>query len=103
MLRCAFNEAIFDSGSIKRALGHLQVIIQQVLDKPETAISAISILPAAELQQVVHEWNKTSKDYPSDEPYNKLFEQQVRRNPEAIAVRFGGSELTDSTNDIFKA
>jgi amino acid adenylation domain-containing protein len=94
VLRCAFNEAIFDSGSIKRALGHLQVIIQQVLDKPETAISAISILPAAELQQVVHEWNKTSKDYPSDEPYNKLFEQQVRRNPEAIAVRFGGSELT---------
>jgi len=76
-LKCSFNEAIFDRAAVRRLLGHLQVILEQVVEKPETRISQISILSPAEVQQVVHDWNKTSRDYPSDQSYNKLFEQQV--------------------------
>ena len=42
----------------------------------------------------MHEWNDTTAAYATDEPYNRLFEQQVERTPDAIAVVCGSRQLT---------
>ena len=40
------------------------------------------------------EWNETKRDYPKDKCVHQLFEEQVKRTPEAVAVVFEEQELT---------
>jgi len=42
----------------------------------------------------VLEWNQTESDYPRDKCIHQLFEEQVVRTPEAVAVSFGEKQLT---------
>src|SRR6266849_4438281 len=48
----------------------------------------LSMLPAAERQQVLYEWNDTKTEFPGDKCIHELFEEQVGCTPEAVAVAF---------------
>lgn len=50
-------------------------------------------LTLSQRKQVLYEWNDTRADYP-DACVHELFEQQVARNPDAIAVIGGGKSLS---------
>ncbi len=52
------------------------------------------MLPAAERQQLLVDWNNTAADYPRDKCIHQLFEEQVERTPDAVAVEFEGQSLT---------
>ncbi|MEH1861785.1 MAG: amino acid adenylation domain-containing protein [Nostoc sp.] len=51
-------------------------------------------LAEAERYQLLVEWNKTQSNYPIDKCIHQLFEEQVERTPEAVAVEFEGEQLT---------
>ena len=40
------------------------------------------------------EWNHTERDYPQDKCVHQLFEEQVERTPESVALVFEGQSLT---------
>lgn len=48
----------------------------------------------AEVDLVVHGWNDTAVDFPHDGPVHLLFEEQARRQPDAVAVRWRGGTMT---------
>ena len=52
------------------------------------------MLPDAELQQVMHGWNDMAMPYDRSAAVHKMFEAQVARTPDAVAVRFGDDALT---------
>lgn len=52
------------------------------------------ILPEADRNRVLVEWNLTFRDFAQDSCVHELFEAQVRRNPEAVAVVFQGQVLS---------
>jgi non-ribosomal peptide synthetase component F len=43
---------------------------------------------------LLRDWNDTKTDYPLEQGFPQLFEQQVSRTPDAIAVRFNDRQLT---------
>jgi amino acid adenylation domain-containing protein len=45
-------------------------------------------------RQLLNEWNNTQADYPLTECFPQLFEQQVARTPNAVAVIFNQQQLT---------
>nr|VFJ54095.1 MAG: AMP-binding enzyme [Candidatus Kentron sp. FM] len=51
-------------------------------------------LSAAERHKILVEWNDTQTDYPRDKCIHQLFEAQVERAPDAMAVVFEGQQLT---------
>ncbi len=51
-------------------------------------------LSAAERHKILVEWNNTQTDYPKDKCIHQLFEAQVQRTPNAIAVVFEDQQLT---------
>nr|WP_318246621.1 AMP-binding protein [Rhizobium sp. T1473] len=55
---------------------------------------ALDILPSDERTYLLEELNRTDADYPSDLCIHELFEQQVRRTPEAVAVVHEGEALS---------
>ena len=54
----------------------------------------INILDDARYQQILYEWNKTEQDYPKDKTIHKLFEEQVLKTPNNIAVVYEDNKLT---------
>lgn len=54
----------------------------------------INILSEARYQQIVYEWNKTDKPYPKDKTIHQLFEEQVEKTPNNIALVYENVSLT---------
>lgn len=57
-------------------------------------VSEFPLLTESERHQLLVEWNKTQTVYPEDKSIHELFEAQVERTPEAVAVIFEGQQLT---------
>ena len=89
-----YNTDLFDAATIRRMLGHFEVLLGGIVANPDQRLSELPILTAAERQQILVEWNNTKRDYPNDECIHDLFEAQVERTPDTVAVVFEGEQLT---------
>ncbi len=77
---------LFDAPTITRMLGHFQTLLEGVVANPDQSLLALPLLTAEERRQLLVEWNATQTDYPFDRLAHQLFEAQVERAPDAIAV-----------------
>ncbi len=73
------------------ALRHLVSALQQA---PTTPLQAVSIVPAAERQTILVDFNATARDYPSHLTVSQLFEAQALAHPEAVAAVQGSLSLS---------
>ncbi|KGV65629.1 amino acid adenylation domain protein [Burkholderia pseudomallei MSHR3964] len=85
----AFSHAEVDNIGT-RIGGLLDALIEHHDDMP---VGMLPLLDEAERKQVVYEWNATERDYPIEQCIHQLFEAQVDRKPEAIALTFDGQRL----------
>jgi amino acid adenylation domain-containing protein len=95
-LMLKYETARFDAGIINRMFGHLETILTNIIANPTQRLSEISLLTKAEQDQLLVEWNNTAADYPLDKCIHQLFEEQVEKTPDAIAVKFEDQQLTYS-------
>ena len=72
----------------------LETIIDKHYKEPEQSISRLQILPEDELNKILYDWNDTDVEYPEDKTIHQLFEEQVDRTPDSIAVIFEDQSLT---------
>jgi amino acid adenylation domain-containing protein/non-ribosomal peptide synthase protein (TIGR01720 family) len=89
-----YNAELFESASIRRILGHLQTLLENLIANPDQCISTLPLLTEPERHQLLVEWNDTKTDFPFDKCIHQLFEEQVERSPDAIAVVFEEEQLT---------
>ncbi|MFA8322960.1 amino acid adenylation domain-containing protein, partial [Burkholderia pseudomallei] len=85
----AFSHAEVDNIGT-RIGGLLDALIEHHDDMP---VGMLPLLDEAERKQVVYAWNATERDYPIEQCIHQLFEAQVDRKPEAIALTFDGQRL----------
>ncbi|MEH2084715.1 MAG: non-ribosomal peptide synthase/polyketide synthase [Nostoc sp.] len=89
-----YNTDLFDASTIERMTGHFVTLLEGIIANPDEQISQLPLLTLSEQQQLLVEWNDTSVDYSIDRCIHQLFEEQVARTPDAIAVTFGNQQLT---------
>ena len=82
----SYNTDIYDQDSIQRMMRHYQVLLEQVVADPDKPVSAYELLTPEERQQLLFDWNATAVAYPGEQSIQALFEAQVARTPEAVAV-----------------
>jgi amino acid adenylation domain-containing protein len=61
---------------------------------PAKPIRALEILPLSERRQLLYEWNDTKTAFPADKCVHELFEEQVKKSPEAVALAFENEFLS---------
>ena len=74
--------------------GHFQTLLEAIVADPDQSIATLPILTEAERHQILVEWNDTAADYPKDKCIHQLFEEQVERTPDAIALEFEDKQIT---------
>ena len=89
-----YNSGLFNRLTIKRLISHFQILLESIVKNPKQSISQLPILTEREKHQLLVEWNDTNTDYPQDKCIHQLFEEQVNRTPDAIAVSFQDQNLT---------
>src|SRR6202012_5893266 len=86
----------FERSTIERYLGYFRNLLQAMVADDAVTIDRLPLLPAAEREQLLYEWNDTAVEYPSDKCIHELFEQQVEKTPDATAVVFEDATLSYS-------
>jgi amino acid adenylation domain-containing protein len=89
-----YNTDLFNDDTIARLLGHYQTLLEGVAADPDRRISVLPLLTEAERYRLLSEWNNTASEYPRGKCVHELFEEQVARRPDAIALVVEEEHLT---------
>jgi non-ribosomal peptide synthetase component F len=95
-LRGGFEYAsdLFDHATIERLAGHFETLLQAIVADPSRKLSELALLSQDERHKLVVEWNDTAADYPRDKCIHTLFEEQVGKTPDCLAVCDEDTQLT---------
>ena len=89
-----YNIDIFDASTIKRMMQHFENLLQQIVVDTEIGISQLSLMSEEERRQVLVEWNNTEAEYPQDRTVISLFEEQIEKCSDAIAIESDGEPIS---------
>lgn len=89
-----YSTDLFDRPTISRMSEHFLRLLEGIAANPDCPISRLPLLTDRERHQLIVEWNATETEYPRGNCVHQLFEQQVERLPEAVAVIFGDQRQT---------
>jgi len=93
-LTFAYNGLLFEEETIKRLAGQFQTLLASALSQPDVAADELNLLTDREREQLLVEFNDTRRDYPKESAIHHLFEQQVERTPNHIALVYEEQQLT---------
>ena len=89
-----FNTDLFSDSTIARFIMHYQTLLEGLVADTEQAVTQVLFLTDAEQHQLSMEWNPPISQAESGICIHDLFEAQVARTPEAIALVFEEHALT---------
>ncbi|RCJ21836.1 non-ribosomal peptide synthetase [Nostoc minutum NIES-26] len=89
-----YNTDLFDAETIQRMVGHFQTLVAGITSNPKQQLSDLPLLTEPEKHQILEEWNNTQTYYPHDKCIHQLFEAQVEKTPDAIALIFQDQQLS---------
>ncbi|MCK4258836.1 MAG: amino acid adenylation domain-containing protein [Halanaerobiales bacterium] len=89
-----YKKKLFKRETIERLGYHFIKILEEVVANPEIHLFEIEILTVKEKNQLLYEFNNTITEYPNDQTIHHLFEKQVEKMPENIAIVFETNELS---------
>ena len=89
-----YDGDLFTPERITRMVGHFQTLLKGIVANPQQTVGELPLLTESEEQQLLVEWNQTQTSYPDHYCIHQLFEEQVVKIPDAIAVIDGEKSLT---------
>jgi amino acid adenylation domain-containing protein len=93
-LNLQYNTDIFSAGTIERVATHLIRLFDQLGRQQDTPVLQLDYLAEEEKQQLLHQFNPSAIDYPSDQTIVELFEAQVAQTPDKVALIYEATSLT---------
>ncbi|RKG93765.1 type I polyketide synthase [Corallococcus terminator] len=101
-LRIAYCAALWKRETVERYARYFGAVLDAIEgdparplgELPPLRIQEVSLLSEEEQRQLLLEWNDTAVDFPREQCVHELFEAQVERTPDAVALIFGQEQLT---------
>ena len=94
-IKINFDQQRFARASVRRILEQLTSLLDDFAADPSRPLSAYSLLSSDEKQRFLVDFNQTVVPQ-LNKNIVELFEEQVAKSPDAIALRFQGESLTYS-------
>ncbi|MDB5136023.1 MAG: amino acid adenylation protein [Mucilaginibacter sp.] len=94
LLKIEYAADLYLEGTIKRMAGHYHQLLDSIIKDPHKSIGALPILTPTEMHDVLVKFNNTLSTYPAKKTIVNLFEEQVLKTPENIALRQQSLTLT---------
>jgi non-ribosomal peptide synthetase component F len=87
---------LFKETTIRRWIAHFETLLGDMVagDEMEQPVAALELLAPAQRQQLLESFNDTAAPYPQQRCIHQLFEEQVERTPDAVALVLEDRQLT---------
>ena len=85
---------LFDATTIERLSRHFEVLLEGIVANPDQRIGELPLLTEQEQHQILVAWNSTTTALPNGKCVHKLFEDQVERTPDAIALVYEDQQVS---------
>lgn len=89
-----FSRDLFETTRMQRLAGHLEQLIAGALNDPDHSLLSLPLLTEAEQHQLLAAWNESYEHNPPPQRIERLFEAQVERTPNSIALWCRGKQVS---------
>lgn len=89
-----FNEALGQRNAVQRMCESFQVLLESVVRGWEGTVDRMPLLSGDERHRLICRWNSTSRKYPAHVTLQGMFDEQVRKTPDAVAVIYESRTVT---------
>jgi amino acid adenylation domain-containing protein/FkbM family methyltransferase len=80
---------MYSEARMGRMVRHLEEILREVgRGGGRERIGELGLMGEGEREQILVQWNQTATDYPREKCVHELFEENVERRPQAVAVSY---------------
>jgi tyrocidine synthetase-3 len=93
-VRFVYNKGSFDEQAVTTLRNGFTAIVTDIINNPGKEISRVEIIPGDEKKRILFDFNDTRSDYPAEKTILTLFETQVERNGNKIAVLYEDEQLS---------
>ncbi|MET0399300.1 MAG: amino acid adenylation domain-containing protein, partial [Longimicrobiaceae bacterium] len=87
-----YRATLFEADTVARLAGHLEILLEAMVDEPARRVPEVPLLSDAERRQLAS-WNATAAAYPRG-CVHELVSAQAARTPDAPAVSWRGASLS---------
>ncbi|NEW09011.1 amino acid adenylation domain-containing protein [Paenibacillus sp. SYP-B3998] len=94
LLNMKYNPNLYHTSTINRISENFVRLTEGVIKNPELTPKEYPLLSAEEEKTILIDWNATEREYSKDKCVQQLFEEQVKKTPEAVAVSYENESLT---------
>ena len=91
--RFEFNTDLFDREFIKRMASNFTKLVNEIISDPLKKLDEYTIISDDEIK-LLNSWNETDTPFPEEKCIHKLFEEEVIRRYDHIAVKYSNDYLT---------
>ncbi|WP_460357690.1 MULTISPECIES: non-ribosomal peptide synthase/polyketide synthase [unclassified Pseudomonas] len=89
-----YATALFDEATVQRFVGYFQRLLAALINDDRAVLARVPLLAPQEQQRLLVDFNASAVDCPLEQPLHALFEAQVRRKPDAVALQSAQGNLT---------
>ncbi len=89
-----YKKELFEKEDISNLHNRILEIINQIISNEEILLKDIEVVTKEEKNKILNEFNNTKIEYPHNKTIVDLFEEQVEKTPENIAVMFEDKKMT---------
>ena len=94
LLRIFYDQDRFEAETVERMLKHLVMMLEMIVEDVNQKLQDLPLLTASETHQLLEVWNNTETHFLEEPCLHHLFEAQVEKTPDAVAVVFEDKQLT---------
>ncbi|MGE5339956.1 MAG: AMP-binding protein, partial [Candidatus Omnitrophota bacterium] len=84
--RVEYNALVYNGKSVERLIGYFQNLLNITLADPDILLRDIDIISKEEKEQLIDAFNDTDCSWPNNKTIHELFEEQVIKGGDRIAV-----------------
>jgi amino acid adenylation domain-containing protein len=89
-----YEAALYERETVRRMIGHFRQLLLSIMADAELPLAELEMFTPQERRQLLAGWNDTKAEYPAEKCLHHLFQEQVGRTPDALALVFEDQQLS---------
>lgn len=89
-----YREDVLDRKEALMLEQRLSQMYEQMINNPDKAVAELEIALEPEKQLILEKFNQTATEYPKEKTIVELFEEQVEKTPNRVALLYEGGQMT---------